>query len=77
MRGIKNPTDIFQNVPVLGRLRDLKLTMILVRIEPDASSHDSSSNEDEYISLGSESEENDNMNQGNKSMSSHTVTEKS
>jgi len=51
--------------------------MILVRIEPDASSHDSSSNEEEYISLGSESEENDNMSQGNKSMSSHTVTEKS
>ena len=51
--------------------------MILVRIEPDASSHDSSSNEDEYISLGSESEENYNMSQGNKSISSHTVTEKS
>jgi hypothetical protein len=61
----------------LGRLRDLKFSLILVRIEPDASSNDSSSNEEEYMSVESESDDHDVTSHANKSMSSHTVTEKS
>lgn len=65
MRGIKEPTDIFQNIPVLGRLRDLKLSLVLYRVEKE-SSCSSSSSEEESVCISDEV----------KSVS-HTETEKS
>ena len=69
LQGIRHSLDYFSPVPVLGRLKDLKLNQILYKISPD------------FVSDGSESSsEEDDMSDSHVSESesaSHTETEQS
>ena len=69
LQGIRHSLDYFCPVPVLGRLKDLKLNQILYKISPDVVSEgtESSSEEDE-LSESQVSESNS---------VSHTETEQS
>lgn len=69
LRGIRHSVDYFGHVPVLGRLRDLKLSQILYKISPDTCLEGTeSSSEEEDISENNISES---------ESVSHTETEQS
>lgn len=66
---------MFQSVPVVGRLKDLKFQVILFKVEPDTCLGDSSSSDEDYASGGSGSSS-ECVEEVEKSFS-HTETEKS
>ena len=70
LKGIRHSLDLFGTVPVVGRLKDLKLQLILYKVNQDAvmpETGDSTSEEEEPCS----------SNQSSSESLSHTETENS